>query len=312
MASGLWLVMLPIIKYRYIFLAASGFLILASAAALLLFGLRFGIDFTGGSLLEVQFGERLPASEEVRQKLTELGLGDIVIQSTEGQGMIFRFRHVDEETHQKVLGKLKELSPLEEQRFDAIGPVIGEELKRKSAVAVAAATLAIMVYIAWAFRRVSRPVASWQYGFIVAAVAFFHDVLLPLGVFAALGKFAGVEVGISFVAALLTVLGFSVHDTIVVFDRTRENLSKSPPGTPFSDVVNKSVNQTLGRSITTSLTILITTAAIYLFGGKVLETFSIVLLIGVATGTYSSIFVASPLLIEFQRLKLPRIRRVRR
>jgi len=301
--------MLPIIKYRYVFLAVSGILIVASIVSLVVFGLRLGIDFTGGSLLEVRFTERVPSAEEIREVTKDLEIGEIVIQSTGEQGTILRLRHVDEETHQKILEKLRAFSELEEQRFNAIGPVIGEELKRKSVVALAAATLAIMVYLAWAFRHVSTPVASWQYGFTVAAVAFFHDVLLPLGVFAVLGKFAGVEIGVSFVAAILTVLGFSVHDTIVVFDRTRENLRKNPPGTPFGDIVNQSVNQTIGRSITTSLTVLITVAAIFVFGGETLKTFSLVLLIGVAIGTYSSIFVASPLLVEFSRLKIPRMRR---
>lgn len=300
---------LPIIRFRYLWYGISGVLIAGSIISLLFFGLKFGIDFTGGSLLEVAYTGERPSIERVHETLIPLELGEVVAQPTGEKGLLLRFKNVDEAKHQAILDALKTLGELEERRFTTIGPTIGEELKRKALLALGLATLGIMVYIAWAFRRVSKPIPSWQYGLITALVALFHDSLIPLGVFAALGNFFGWEVNIPFVAAMLTVLGFSVHDTIVVFDRTRENVRKADRQTPFSDVVNMSVNQTLGRSLTTSFTVLLVTFAIYFFAGEALHSFSFVMIVGIALGVYSSIFVASPLLVDFQRLRLPRFRR---
>ena len=187
-----------------------------------------------------------------------------------------------------------------EKRFDAIGPTIGQELKRKSIYAIIFVLVLIVLYIAWAFRKVSKPIASWKYG-VVAVTALFHDVLIPTGLFSVLGKFAGAEVDTLFVTALLTILGFSVHDTIVVFDRVRENLRNSlGRGVDFSAIVEQSIKETIVRSINTSLTVILSLLAVFLFGGESIRYFTLTLIIGVVIGTYSSIFIASPLLVTWQ------------
>ncbi|OGY91532.1 MAG: protein-export membrane protein SecF [Candidatus Komeilibacteria bacterium RIFCSPLOWO2_02_FULL_48_11] len=187
-----------------------------------------------------------------------------------------------------------------EDSFESIGPTIGNELKQRSVYAVLAVLAAIIIYIAWAFRKVSQPVASWKYG-LAAVIALTHDVLIPIGIFAVLGKFLGVEVDILFVTALLTILGFSVHDTIVVFDRIRENLAHSRHRGTFEEIVNISVNETVRRSINTSLTALLALLAIFLFGGESIKYFVLALMLGIIFGTYSSIFIASPLLVVWDK-----------
>ncbi len=291
----------PIIKFRWLFLAISGLLIVSSVVALVVWGLHFGVEFTGGSLMNVHFEERVPSREEIVSKLSDQDLGDITIQSADEKNLILRFKAVDEDKHQEILKKIQEITPTQEEQFTSIGPVIGNELKQKAAWAVGLAIVGIMLYIAWAFRRVSKPVSSWQYGFIVALVALLHDVIIPLGVFAAMGHYIGTEINVAFIAAILTILGFSVHDSIVVFDRTRENLRRIFDKS-FAEIVNTSLNQTLGRSLATSTTVLLTIAAIAVFGGPAVFDFALALFIGIAIGTYSSIFVAGPLLIEFQKI----------
>lgn len=203
-----------------------------------------------------------------------------------------------------MTGTGKENASIKEKRFDSIGPVIGNELKKSAVWAIVIALIAIVLYIGFAFRKVSFPVSSFKYG-IIATIALFHDVIITFGVFAVLGHFYGVEIGISFVAAILAILGYSVNDTIVVFDRTRENLLKSGID-DFEEVVNKSVNETLIRSINTSFTTLIVLAALYLFGGDTIKYFVVALMVGISAGTYSSIFIASPLLVTWQKWDLRR------
>ncbi len=269
---------------------------MAFLAALFIWGFKWGIDFTGGSLLEIRFQGQRPTIAEAQNALSGLNLGSLTVQPAGAQDMIFRFQDTTEQKHQEALAKLKQISKggLEQLQFDSVGPSIGQELKRKSVYAIFFVFIAIVLYISFAFRKVSKPVASWKYG-ISALVAMFHDVIITLGVFSVLGRFYGVELNSAFVAAVLTVLGYSVHDTIVVFDRTRENLPKS--NEDFAGTVNKSLNQTLGRSISTSLTVLLTLVAVVIFGGASIRTFSLALAIGIFIGTYSSIFVASPLLV---------------
>src|SRR3989344_2180319 len=291
----------PIIKFRWLFLAVSGVLIVSSIVALVIWGLHFGVEFTGGSLMNVNFEERVPTREEIISKLSDQDLGDIAIQNADEKNLILRFKAVDENKHQEILNKIKEIAPAQEEQFTSIGPVIGSELKQKAAWAIGLAIVGIMIYIAWAFRRVSKPVSSWQYGFIVALVALLHDVIIPLGVFSAFGYYMGIEINVAFIAAILTILGFSVHDSIVVFDRTRENLRRIFDKS-FAEIVNTSLNQTLGRSLATSTTVLLTIAAIAVFAGPAVFDFALALFIGIAIGTYSSIFVAGPLLIEFQKI----------
>ncbi len=293
-----------IIGHKYAYLTFSGILVLASIICLAVWRLNVGIDFTGGSLMEVEFTRgTVPSVDNAREVMAPLDLGDITIQPIGEKGMLFRFRDVDEETHQKILQSLSGLKGPEEtveRRFDTIGPVVGKELRRQSIMAIALTALGIVLYIAWAFRRVSKPVESWKYG-VVAVSAFIHDVTIPVGVFAVLGHFYGVAVDALFITALLTVMGFSVHDTIVIFDRIRENLAKLKSAESFEATVNRSVNETISRSINTSLTVLIVLSAIFFFGGETTRYFSLALIIGIIFGTYSSIFVASPLLVLWER-----------
>jgi len=296
-----------IIQKRNIWLTFSGVLFVTLGLALLVWGFKYGIDFTGGSLLEVKFLANRPVVSELASKLADLKLSSLIIQPVEESNIIFRFQQTDEETHQAVLAKLNELaktdngqSALEELRFDSVGPSIGAELKRKSLYAIFFVLLAILLYITYAFRKVSKPVAYWKYG-TTALIALVNDAVITLGIFAALGKFYNIEINTAFVAAVLTVLGYSVHDTIVVFDRLRENLPKS--NEDFEGTVNISLNQTLVRSINTSLTVLLVLGSIILFGGSSIRTFALTLAIGIFFGTYSSIFVAPPILVIWEKLK---------
>lgn len=301
--------MYKIIQKRKIWLSISGLAVAASIVSLMLWGLNFGIDFTGGSLLEVKFLNQRPSTSDTQSALEELNLGSLLVQPIDESGMILRFQDITEDKHQETLLKLAKLSggeeavldqQVEELRFDSVGPSIGQELKDKSVSAMILVLIAIALYIAWVFRKVSKPVASWKYG-ITAIIALFHDVVITIGVFSILGEFYNVEVNSAFVAAILTVLGYSVNDTIVVFDRLRENLPKSDD--TFEETVNTSVNQTMARSINSSLTTLLVLLAILFFGGASIHSFVLALSIGIFVGTYSSVFLASPILVIWEKIQ---------
>lgn len=291
-----------LVKNQKYFLSFSGVLIVCGLLAILIWGLKPGLDFTGGSLLEVSWQGARPDNQVVEQKISSLVEKPVLIPAGENS-LIIKMKAVDEPTHQQILLSLKELGgggdKVIEKRFEMIGPTVSAELKTKSFLAIVFVLFAIILYIAFAFRKVSRPISSWKYG-VCAVLALFHDVIIPTGVFAILGHFLGVEVDTMFVTALLTVLGFSVHDTIVVYDRIRENLLKFPRET-FEEVVNRSVNQTAVRSVNTSLTVLLVLLATFFFGGESVKYFVLTLIIGVVFGTYSSIFIASPLLVIWNR-----------
>ncbi len=386
--------MIKIIQRRKIWFIFSAILISASIVALSVWGLKLGIDFTGGTLMEFSFKEETLNSEEIKDALKNLDLGEVNIQFSGDDSVLLRFKDVDENTHQEIIKALNvaiseedkkennnnlewnteglesinkeegnddidvesepisfikkaradeveeseievttesgeevtienidigneeidiesiaetvENNNIEEKRFDSIGPVIGNELKESAIWAIIIALIAIVLYIGWAFRKVSRPVSSFKYG-IIATIALFHDVIITLGVFSVLGHLYNIEVGIPFVAALLAILGYSVNDTIVVFDRTRENLIKSGIS-DFEEIVNKSVNETLIRSLNTSFTTLLILTVLFLFGGETIKYFVVALIIGISAGTYSSIFIASPLLVTWQKWSLKRQR----
>lgn len=315
-----------IIGRKKLFLTTSAIVVTASIAILLLVGLRLGIDFTGGSLTEVAYTD-VPEQTTVRDAVTDLGLdlGDVSVRSTAGLeeatgGYIVRTRDLTDTERQAVSAALVELgSDGEVVRFTTIGPVIGQELANKAVWAIGAIALIIVLYVAIAFSGVGYPVRSWVYGGITI-VALLHDVLVPTAVMALLGWLVGAEVDVLFVTAILAVLGYSVNDTIVVFDRVRENLKrfrneevteytdvtgvaqKETTYTltkPFGAIVNDSVLQTFTRSINTSLTTLLALTALYIFGGSTTETFALILMVGVLAGTYSSIFLANPLLVWY-------------
>ena len=307
--------MIKFTKYRTIYFLISGLLIIASLLSLFIYGLKPGIDFTGGSILEIQYENERPASANILSQLEEFDLGTINIQETGDQAFILRMKEITESTHQNILAKLRGAEKIEtdaglvletskirvtEVRFESIGPVIGNELKQKTNIVVIVALLAMIIYIAIAFRKIQRPLRSWQYG-IVSVIALFHDLIIPLGIFVYLGKYYGVEISIPIVTALLAVLGYSINNTVVVFDRIRENLLTKNDN--FEDTVNISLTQTLSRQINTSLTTLLVSLAIFFLGGATLKYFALTLIIGILAGTYSSIFLAGPILVAWYKLK---------
>jgi preprotein translocase subunit SecF len=286
--------MINIIQNRKYYFLISGILIAASVAALFIWGLKFGIDFTGGSLLEVAFQDKIAPVGEVQEKLVSLGVKESVIQPIGEKDLLLRLPVLDEIKHQEVAKELFKSFGAEEKSFESVGPTLGREMRTKAFWSIVIVLLAIISYIAFAFRKVSYPVASWKYG-VNAVIALAHDVIIPLGLFAVLGRYLNVEISGALVAAMLTILGFSVHDTIVVFDRTRENLFKYRD--TLENIVNRSVNETLARSLTTTFTTILALLAVYFFGGESVRYFSLMLIVGISIGAYSSIFIASPLLV---------------
>lgn len=293
---------LAIIKNRKYFYIISATLFLASLLSLIAWGLKLGLDFTGGSLIDLNFSNNRPQNIEVQEAIAPLGFGDGVIRQAGDKNIIIHLKALTEDEHQSVLLAVQEKlqnpdNRITEERFESVGPVIGRELQKKALAAMAVASLAIIFYVAYAFRKVSKPIASWKYG-LTAVIALIHDVIITVGLFSILGRFAGIEVDGLFITALLTIMGFSVHDSIVVFDRTRENLSKFYSG-KFDEVANDSVNQTMTRSINTSITTLLVIGCLFLFGGASIKNFTLALLFGITIGTYSSIFLASPLIVDW-------------
>ena len=295
--------MLRIIENRKIFLTISAIAVIAALAAIGVFRLRQGIDFSGGTLMTFSIKDERPGASLVQEALVnDLKLLDARVNyDAQNDQFLVRVKSLNEEEHQAVLKALEQKFPsLEEKSFQSIGPSVGEELRKKSLIAIVLVLIGISLYIAFAFRKVFRPVSSWKYGWITL-ITLGHDVVIPAGLLAILGKFSGVEIDGNFVVALLVIMGFSVHDTIVVFDRIRENLLLDRSKSDFGAVVNTSVNQTLSRSINTSLTLIFVLFALYVVGPLNLRFFVLTLLVGVTTGIYSSIFVASPLLYAWQR-----------
>lgn len=299
-----------IVTHRRIFFAITGVIVAIAIGAIAVFGLPLSIDFTGGSLVEVAYQGTRPPIPELTRKVQDLALGEISLRESGTNGAILRTRTLTPAEHEAVLAALapqndaaavasSSAASLTELRFNSIGPSLGSELAKKALWALAAVMLAIMLYIAWAFRQVSRPVSSWVYGFIVVGV-LFHDVLVPAGFYALLCHFTGAQVDALFAVALLAILGYSVNDTIVIFDRVREHLHTNEEHKvvePFALTVGKSVTETLGRSINTSLTVALALLALIFFGAEETVDFALVLLVGVIAGTYSSICFAAPLLV---------------
>lgn len=281
-----------ILRYSKFFFALSLILVFASLISIAFFGLKPGIEFTGGSILEVAYEQEPPSSESIRAQLSSLDVGLVSVQRVEKHGILLRMKDLTEERHQEVL--LTFGAGAQEIRFETIGPVIGKELQSKASILLILAVGAIVLYVMFAFRRIKQPVHSWQWSLATLA-ALLHDVLIPLGVLAFLGEFYGVQITIPVVVALLTVVGYSVNDTVVVFDRVRENLLKKV-GADFEDILRQSLGQTFTRSFNTSLTTLLAVLAILFFGGGTLRDFALTLAIGIAAGNWSSLFVAPPLL----------------
>jgi preprotein translocase subunit SecF len=290
--------MLNIVGHKKIWFTFSGILILLAICAMVFYGFKQSAEFQGGTLWEFSAAADNPSLSDVQNifaKDLNISGADVTLDSS-SQTFIVRFDSIDEATHQRIESEIKDQLPsFSELSFESVGPSVGASLRQKSIIALFLVIIGISLYIAYAFRKASRPVSSWKYGF-VTLFTLFHDVVIPAGVLALLGHLQGVEVDSNAVVALLVVMGFSVHDTIVVFDRIRENLFLDRGKTPFTKVVNDSVNQTMARSINTSLTLILVLLALYFAGPASLHAFVIILLVGVTTGIYSSIFIASPIL----------------
>ena len=250
--------------------------------------------------MEVDFHQKSPDKDEVKNIVSGIeGVGSgVQIQPVGENSDIIRFSSDSDSKSEEVGNVLKQkFSSIEIVRVEFISSVVSSELKRGAFYAVVIAVIFIALYIAWAFRKISYPIQSWKYG-VCAVIALMHDIIITVGIFSVLGKFYGLEVGISFIAALLTILGYSINDTIVVYDRIRENLLKAGSAKEFEETTNNSINETLGRSINTSMTVILVLLAIFFFGGGDIKYFALALAIGVLFGTYSSIFIASSFLVD--------------
>lgn len=290
-----------LMRYKNYFLAVPIILSALSLAALLIWGLKPGIDLAGGSYLEVAYSasSTAPTADAVKDAAAAAGIADSRVQPTGESGFILRQRDLSNDEHQALLKSLGTLGSVSEVQFNSVGPTIGAELLQKAYIAIALVIISIIIFIAFAFRGVSRPVASWKYG-VVAIITLVHDILIPTGLFALLGFTHNAEVDSLFIVALLTILGISINDTIVVFDRIRENLRKNQERSKhedFESVVGKSVVQTLTRSINTSAAVVIVLGALWALGPASTRDFALTLIVGMIAGTYSSIFLASPLLV---------------
>ncbi len=290
-----------ITRYRNYFSLLPAFFSIAALIAISVWGLKPGIDLSGGSLLHVSYPSGRPDVEEVRKVASSFDYGQVVVQPTGEFDYLLRERALKPEEKDALVQALGMLGEVQEIQFNSIGPSIGAELVKKAWVAIILVTLSIIIFIAFVFRKVSKPIASWKYG-VVAIVTLLHDILVPLGLFAYLGHARGAEVDALFIVALLTILGISVNDTIVVFDRIRENLRGNEDlhrHETFADVVSRSISQTLTRSINTSFTVIIVLAALFFVGPAATRDFSLTLIVGMIAGTYSSILLASPLLVAW-------------
>ncbi|MDB5266893.1 MAG: Protein-export rane protein SecF [Parcubacteria group bacterium] len=294
-----------VVRYRKIFFALSFVLIALSLYGMFSYGFKESIDFKGGSITEIRYEGTRPDKAVVESQIKGLGFGGFSVRPSENDRYIIRTQELTDLDRTSLVNAISNngADKVAVERSNTVGPIAGEELKSKAIKAIVVVVLMIVLFVTFAFRKVSEPVASWKYG-LATVVALFHDVVIPTGVFVFLGHFKGIEIDLLFVTGLLAILGYSVHDTIVVFDRVRENLRVNRDigkKEDFETTVGNSVHQTFGRSINTSLTIFITLLSLYLVGGPATKDFALLLIVGVIVGTYSSIFVASPLLVTFQQ-----------
>jgi len=299
--------MIPFIKYKNIFLILTALAVVASAAAIAYFGLKPGVEFTGGSVLQIEYAGERPANGVISEKIAPLGLKDVSLYAEGDKSVIIRTETLDETKHAGLLNALDATGQFTEKSFETIGPVVGKELTDKMTVLVLISLLAMLVYIAVAFRNVPGPVSSWQYG-VASFFILSHDVLVSLGIFAALGALYGVQITIPIITALLTVVGYAINNVIVVYDRVRENLLRDHKA-DFAEISNRAVNQTLSRQINTSVATLLPVFAIYFWAGASLKYFALALILGIVTGTYSSVFLASQLLVVWMGWRNKKVRK---
>lgn len=298
-----------IIGKKYWYLIFSAIIIIPGLVSLFLYGLNLSIEFTGGSRLTLVFEKNLTENQvsQIKDVFTESNVRISSLEKSD-KTIFVKTAPLDQKKDTEIVNKIKEkVGNFNQAGYETVGPVIGSEITLNAIKAIVIASILIVLYITWSFRQVPKPASSLRFG-VAAIAALIHDVLLLLGVFSILGHFFGVEIDSLFVTAVLTVIGFSVHDTIVVFDRIRENL-KRMGSENFSEVVNDSILQTFDRSLNTSLTVVLVLFALLLFGGDTIRWFVVALLIGIISGTYSSIFNAAPLLVIWQELSLKRFKK---
>ena len=294
-----------IVKNRILFFGLTGLITLIALASVAVFGLKMSTDFTGGTLVEVTYPSGRPTQADLTASISTAGIKGFSLREAGDKDFILRSAQLSQverdalPTTLSVGGK----NPATISQYTEVGPTIGTELRRKAIISMVLVLLCILLFIAFAFRKVSQPVSSWVYG-LIALVTLLHDVIVPVGFFAALGHFTGAEVDTLFVTAVLTVLGFSIHDTIVVFDRVRENLAINKERgrkETFEETAGRALNQTFVRSINTSMTVLFTLLVLYFVGPSSTKDFALTLLVGIIAGTYSSIALATPLLVSVER-----------
>ncbi len=287
--------------YKITFFFSVGLTIVA-IVLIATFGLKFGADFKGGSVMELVFNDQRPAVDELGKIIGAVrGVSNVSVSPAGDNGALIRLNDVDEETHQNILDAISgKFGKITENRFDSIGPTVGNDLKTKSIKAIIISLLAVVVYLAIVFRKLSSVLSPWALG-LSAVAALVHDVLVPVGLFALLGHYLNIEITSIFVAAVLTILGYSISDSVVVFDRIRENVLRFGTRENFGETVHRSIMQTLVRSLNTTFTVLLSLVAIFFFGGESIKYFALALIVGVFCGAYSSIFIASPILAWWGR-----------
>ncbi len=290
-----------IVKHRKLFFWITGLLLALAIGSVSLFGLTLGIEFTGGSLVQASYADGRPALSEVRTQMETLSLGEISVRTAGENAIAIRTRTLSEDEHMAILTALGDKAT--EESFTTVGPSLGDQFTKKASIAVLSVFLAVVLYIALVFRKVSRPVPSWGYGLTVVAMLAI-DIIVPTGFYSAWGHYTGAEVDSLFVVALLALLGYCVNDVIVVFDRVRERLSRNSKTNvkeAFEDTVGHSIDQTIARSINTSLTVALVLGALIFFGAEATQNFALVMLVGVIAGTFSSIARSAPLLIPLAK-----------
>ncbi len=294
--------MIDFLKYKNIYLILSGTMVALSFAFLLMWGLNMSIDFTQGSLIKIEYAQSKPSNDQIREALAKFNLENVSLRQVGEKSVEITFKQVKSEEEKKqikaALDAQSKIIP-EKTYFEEVSPVVGKIVKGKTWQSLILSTLMILFFIAFAFKGVSRFISSWYYS-LAGTIALLHDVIIPIGVMSFLGKFYGVQFSLPIVAALLTIFGYSINDTIIVFDRIREKFLRRE-GNTYEEIINKGINETAWRSIATTLTTLLPLFTLYFLGGDELKYFSLILLIGISLGAYSSIFLASPLLIVFAR-----------
>jgi preprotein translocase subunit SecF len=292
---------IPFLKFTKVYYIFSGLLLASALFFIFYFGLNLGIDFLGGSILRIEFDAR-PQNTVIQEKLSSLNLSDYTIQPIGEKDIALKMKEINDQTHKDIISKLNEISSAKELSFENIGPVISRELREKTIVLVFVSLVSLLIYIMISFRKVSRPVSGFIYG-IVSIITLSFDVLITVGFFALMGKFNNAQFNIPIITALLTIIGYTINDKVIIFDRVRENIIRRS-SEDFKELVNRSLNETLVRSLSTGFCTLLVLISLVVLGGETLKDFSLALIVGIITGTYSSLFIASSLLVSWYNKNL--------